>query len=133
MSQSKVLTDYNLFLVKDCGQMTIEGVRADMDIGQRKFDLERLFVPLKVIALPPDIGSSDPERDRKLLEWREKNKDTIPFGRVFSRCKRVALLALPGGGKTMLLKRLAVAYANPARRIGSDDELPDIKLMPVLI
>ena len=38
----------------------------------------------------------------------------------------VALLALPGGGKSLLLKRLAVAYADSARRKQSDDNLPDL-------
>jgi hypothetical protein len=68
------LRDYRAFLVKDCGQMTIEGVRADMDTAQRRFDLERLFVPLNVLPCPPEIPESDPEREKKLLKWREENK-----------------------------------------------------------
>ena len=48
-----------------------------------------------------------------------------PFGKVFQEHERLALLALPGGGKTLLLKRLAVAYIDPARRQRGDDELPD--------
>jgi hypothetical protein len=133
VDRSQVLADYRQFLLRDCGQMAIEGVRADMDIGQRKFDLERLFVPLKILPLPPDFSASDPERVRKLTEWQEKNKDHIRFGQVFAKCRHIALLALPGGGKTMLLKRLAAAYADPTRRGGSEDGLPDIDLMPVLI
>lgn len=54
--QETLLADYRSFLLRDCGQMTIEGVRADMDIGQRKFDIERLFVPLHVLACPPLAG-----------------------------------------------------------------------------
>jgi hypothetical protein len=52
---------------------------------------------------------------------------------VFARNQRLALLALPGGGKTLLLKRLAVAYADPTRRQASVDGLPDLDLTPVLI
>src|SRR5712664_228231 len=70
---ARVLEDYKAFLLRDCGQMTIEGVRADMDIAQRRFDLERLFVPLKALPLPPEISASDPEREQKLLKWQEKN------------------------------------------------------------
>lgn len=40
---------------------------------------------------------------------------------------------MPGGGKTLLLKRLAVAYAEPSRRNASNDDLPDFNLLPVLI
>ena len=130
---TKVLEDYRAFLVKDCGQMTIEGVRADMDTAQRRFDLERLFVPLKVLPTPPDLPANDPQREQKLLQWHEKNKEPVSFCQVFQTHKRLALLALPGGGKTLLLKRLAVAYAAPARRVESDDLLPDLDLTPVLI
>jgi hypothetical protein len=128
-----VLDDYRSFLLRDCGQMTIEGVSADLDTGQRKFDLERLFVPLAVSACPPEFSPTDPDASAKLEKWRKDDKGAMPFGKVLASHKRLALLALPGGGKTLLLKRLAVAYAEPSRRTASTDELPDIKLMPVLI
>lgn len=128
-----VLDDYRSFLLRDCGQMTIEGVSADMDTGQRKFDLERLFVPLNVSACPPEFPATDPDGAAKLEKWQEQNQGSMPFGKVLSKHKRLALLALPGGGKTLLLKRLAVAYAVPSRRTASTDELPDLKLLPVLI
>jgi len=128
-----LLRDYCAFLVKDSGQMTIEGVRADMDTAQRRFDLERLFVPISVLPTPPDISPDDPEREKKLLKWQEENKEPRPFGEVFATNKRLALLALPGGGKTLLLKRLAVAYADPPRRRASIDGLPDLDITPVLI
>lgn len=128
-----VLEDYRAFLLRDCGQMTIEGVSADMDTGQRKFDLERLFVPLNVSACPPDFSPTDPDSETKLKKWQKKNAESLAFGKVIAKHKRLALLALPGGGKTLLLKRLAVAYAEPSRRTASTDELPDLKLLPVLI
>lgn len=128
-----VLADYRSFLLRDCGKMTIEGVSADMDTGQRKFDLERLFVPLNVLACPPEFLPTDPEGAAKLEKWQKDNNGSMPFGKVLAKHKRLALLALPGGGKTLLLKRLAVAYAEPARRTASSDELPVLKLLPVLI
>jgi SIR2-like domain len=131
-ANSRVIDSYKAFLIRDCGQMTIEGVSADMETGQRKFDLERLFVPLKVTLCPPNISASDPERGRKLAEW---NFDKKPreFGALLAKEKRIALLALPGGGKSLLLKRLAVAYSSTARRIASEDELPSLELLPILI
>lgn len=126
------LESYAAFLLRDCGQMTIEGVRADMDTAQRKFDLERLFVPLDVTPIPPEIPDSDPQKDQKLQTWTENNKETS-FGEAFTKTKRMALLALPGGGKTLLLKRLAVAYMDKKRRKTSTDELPDLSLYPIMI
>lgn len=128
-----VLEDYRSFLLRDCGQMTIEGVSADMDTGQRKFDLERLFVPLDVSACPPEFLPTDPEAEEKLKRWKMENSGSTHFGKLLAKHKRLALLALPGGGKTLLLKRLAVAYADPARRTASTDKLPDLTLLPVLI
>jgi hypothetical protein len=128
-----VLRTYREFLLRDCGQMTIEGVRADMETAQRKFDLERLFVPLSVEAVPPEIPESDPERAEKIERWRKEHPEPVPFGEAFKKRKSLALLALPGGGKTLLLKRLAVAYADKNRMSLSDDELPDLDLLPVLI
>lgn len=128
-----VLEAYRSFLLRDCGQMTIEGVSADLDTGQRKFDLERLFVPLNVSACPPEYAPTDPEAAVKLERWLKENSEAITFGKALATNKRLVLLALPGGGKTLLLKRLAVAYADPSRRNASTDELPDLDLLPVLI
>jgi hypothetical protein len=128
-----LLQRYRSFLVKDCGQMTIEGVRADMEIGQRRFDLERLFVPLKVVPTPPEISKTDPLAEQKLRKWEKKNITPVPFGKVFAKKKHLALLALPGGGKTLLLKRLAVAYADTQRLQSTEDSLPHLPLTPILI
>ena len=130
---TNLVQQYRTFLVKDCGQMTIEGVRADMEIGQRRFDLERLFVPLKVVPCRPEISTTDPLAEEKLRKWEEKNSKPVPFGKVFSKAKHLALLALPGGGKTLLLKRLAVAYADTQRLQSTEDALPDLRLTPILI
>ena len=132
-NHARILRDYQAFLIKDCGQMTIEGVRADMDTAQRRFDLERLFVPLRVLPCPPEIPGNDPQRDEKQRKWHEANKEPKPFGQIFEQHPRLALLALPGGGKTLLLKRLTVAYADPQRRRASSDALPEFDLLPVLI
>lgn len=132
-ADNDAIRDYLDFLLRDCGQMTIEGVRADIDTAQRRFDLERLFVPLKIDPVPPEIPDSDPRREEKLQAWREENPPGQDFGPAFERHRRLALLALPGGGKTLLLKRLAVAYADPSRRSSSTDALPSYDLMPLLI
>ncbi|OWK28609.1 SIR2 family protein [Sphingomonas mucosissima] len=125
--------NYRRFLVADCGKMTIEGVRADSDTAKQKFDIERLFVPLHVDPIPPDFPATEKDREKKIKDWERKNPRSLPFGDALSKHSRIALLALPGGGKTLLLKRLAVAYAEPARRSATDDNLPDHDLIPVLI
>lgn len=132
-AHAQLIQDYRAFLIKDCGQMTIEGLRADLNTAQRRFDLERLFVPLRVLVIPPQRSESDPKDEQSLVEEHLQNLATWPFGEAFAEHPRLALLALPGGGKTVLLKRLAVAYADPARRGICADGLPDLDLLPVLI
>ena len=128
-----VIANYRQFLLKDCGDMTIEGIPASMDTTNRRFDLERLFVPLELNYCEPDILPHDPERAKKIRAWQKKSDKTQSFAKVFAKNKRLALLALPGGGKTLLLKRLAVAYADPARRVACDDALPELALLPLMI
>ena len=136
---AKVLRDYAAFLAKDCGQMTIEGVSADMNTAQGRFKLERLFVPLKVLRTiqVPDLGILEVEPSQRLgqstLEFTEPIGGELPFGKMLEKHRRLALLALPGGGKSLLLKRLAVAYSDDTRRGMVEDELPPLDLYPVLI
>lgn len=130
---ARVIEAYRSFLLRDCGEMTIEGMRADMDTAQRKFDLEKLFVPLEVLQFPPNIPLTDSNREAKLEQWRVKHAAPVAFASAFEKTTKIALLALPGGGKTLLLKRLAVAYANPIRRQSSSDKLPDVDLLPIMI
>jgi hypothetical protein len=63
-------------------------------------------------------------------DWVSRRK---PIGQILSRTSRVALLASPGGGKTTLLKRLAVAYAFPNRRKAGADSLPDRNWFPLFV
>lgn len=127
-----LLGKYRDFILRDCGQMTIEGVRADMDTAQRKFDIERLFVPLEVEPCLPDSLVTDQVDEEQMAKWRKENP-AIPFGQCLQLNNKIAILALPGAGKSLLLKRLAVAYADPSRRKSSNDMLPDEEMLPVLI
>lgn len=129
----EVIQSYRKQIIVDCGKMTIEGVRADADTAKQKFDLERLFVPLSVAEIPPEFAPNDPDKEAKLKDWQEKHGSPLTFGEALRQNDRLALLALPGGGKTILLKRLAVAYADPARQSSASDDLPDDDLLPILI
>ncbi|MET7242917.1 SIR2 family protein [Methylobacterium sp. EM32] len=133
VQSNQVIDAYRNFLMRDCGQMAIEGMPGDMDAGQRKFDIEKLFVPLEMIGINPANTERDTDGDIFAQEWRNTYQDPIDFATVFEREQRIALLALPGGGKTLLLKRLAVAYANPSRRASSSDKLPALALIPIMI
>ncbi len=105
------LAAYARYLAEECGFILLDGMPADSDVGSRRLQLENLFVPLYL-----DVGPQEKRR---------------PVGAVLSDYSRLALLAPPGGGKSTLLKRLAIAYADPARLGRVADELPPRDWLPL--
>lgn len=81
---------------------------------------------------------SKDERDY-LIAKLEATKNELPDKNVLVPTKHIGfrrvVLAGPGGGKTTLLKRIALAYTFPGRREDSEinDNLPDRELLPVWI
>lgn len=53
-------------------------------------------------------------------------------GDVLAISPRLAILAPPGGGKSTLLRRLAIAYAFPSRFHSVSDRLPERTLVPIV-
>jgi hypothetical protein len=106
------LKAYKHYLAEECGYIQLDGLPADSDVGSRRLQLESLFVPLN-------------------LDINEELKRQ-PIGAVLATHPRLALLAAPGGGKSTLLKRLAVAYSDPTRRGRIGDDLPQRDWIPLL-
>jgi len=102
---------YGRYLTEECGFIHLDGMPADGDVGSRRLQLENLFVPLHL-----DLG----EQQKRLA-----------VGAVLNDHPRLALLASPGGGKSTLLKRLAVAYADPAQLGKVADDLPARDWLPL--
>ena len=105
------LTAYAKYLTDECGVIMLDGLPADGEIGVRRLRLENLFVPLHLTLA--------------------KNRESV--GKVFAEHPRLAILASPGGGKSTLLKRLAVAYVDRTRRAATDDNLPDRDWFPIFV
>lgn len=131
---------YLEYLQAECGEIRLDGLPADESVGSRRLPLETLFVPLHVVPCrfeaqdstmePPD----DVHAFFSMVRFRDPKKDQRrTFGAMLAETSRVALLAPPGGGKSTLLKRLAMAYAVPDRRRKLDDQLPDRRWFPVLL
>lgn len=102
--EQQALKAYERYLIEECGYIQLDGLPADTEVGSRRLQLEALFVPLHL-----DV---------------EEGAERQQVGAVLGEHPRLALLAPPGGGKSTLLKRLAIAYADPARRERAADDLP---------
>lgn len=122
---------YFKYLADECGEITLEGLPADQEVGSRRLKLENIFVPLYLeeISEYPRAPSLSPGEQYRKPDHKKRH----PVGKILSECSRLAILAGPGGGKTTLLKRLAIAYAFPDRRRLIDDNLPDRPWLPLFI
>lgn len=121
---------YFKYIANECGEIQLEGLPADQEVGARKLNLENIFVPLHLVPFAEDKrGVSLSEIDD--IEPEPGKRDTV--GSVFSKFSHLAILAAPGGGKSTLLKRIAVSYAFPERRKLVSDDLPDRTYLPIFI
>ena len=123
---------YLRYLAAECGEIELEGLPADHDIGIRRLRLESLFIPLHLEPAPPGPAEETAEPGAR-TSATQKPEERVPVGKVLADRAHLAILALPGGGKTTLLKRLAVAYAFPDRRSEIGDLLPQRHWFPLFI
>ena len=107
------------YLARELGYIQFDGIPTDRDSGSVKVRLENVFVPLQFLLVS--------EQNDK------ENSTAVDINRVLTASSRAAILARPGGGKSTLIRRIALAYAFPNRRITVDDGLPEIDLFPVYL
>ncbi|MFF5250133.1 NACHT domain-containing protein [Streptosporangium sp. NPDC000095] len=112
---------YFQHLLAEYGEITLEGMPADHEVGSQQFKLEDLYVGLQLI----DTQEEGLERRNHPLERS--------IGHVLSSHRCIAILGPPGAGKTTTLKRLAIAYADPRRKENIDDGLPNEKWFPLVL
>ncbi len=145
-SVEEALAAYSVYLAHECGFIELDGLPADGEVGAQRPRLENLFVPLHLDLerdlerdidrdIGPDVEPATGPRSESTVELSGKEKrralERQPVGAALDHHPRLALLAPPGGGKSTLLKRLAIAYADPGRLREVADELPDRDWLPL--
>lgn len=115
---------YFKYLENELGEIQFEGLPTDKEAGSVKVKLENIFVPLHL--------SQNQQRGKKdEFDIDEKTREGI--GEILKKNSRLAVLAKPGGGKSTLIKRIAIAYAFPERRKQINDKLPDKNWFPIFL
>ncbi len=112
------LAAYRQYLANECGFIQLDGLPADSDVGSRRLRLENLFVPLHLAF------TVRTEAEARTFEHE-------PVGSALAEHPRLAILAAPGGGKSTLIKSLAVSYADPSGRDQITIDLPQMDWLPL--
>ncbi|MGC4891204.1 NACHT domain-containing protein [Micromonospora sp. DT227] len=139
-NRATVKRRYLSFLKQEFGGITLEGLPVDQTMGSGQFKLEALYVPLQLVETGIVRGNGrvsqttqgDPAVESS-LEEEEQAPSHYKLGEVLETHQHLAILGLPGSGKTTALKRIAVAYADKSRLGESADGLPKASWFPVVI
>jgi NACHT domain/Restriction endonuclease len=115
---------YFMYLENELGEIQFEGLPTDKEAGSVKVKLENIFVPLH-------LSQNQQRRKKDEFDIDEKTRESI--GEILKKKSKLAILAKPGGGKSTLIKRIAIAYAFPERRKQINDELPDKNWFPIFL
>lgn len=111
---------YFKYLENELGEIQFEGMPTDKEAGAVKVNLESIFVPLRFNYQTKGNNG-------------KPHTTTTTIKGVLTNTPRAAVLAKPGGGKSTLIRRMALAYAYPERRKKVDDGLPDNDWFPIYI
>ncbi|MEU6803828.1 restriction endonuclease [Streptomyces neyagawaensis] len=121
---------YNDHISREYGSFTLEGFPVDQYSGTKSIGLEELYIPQsleEIIDNEPVV--TDPEAD----EPSHTPQKRLPLSSVLTENRAIAILGLPGSGKTTLIKRLATSYAAPNRRTMVTDSLPESDWIPLVL
>lgn len=113
---------YFSYLENELGEIQFEGLPTDKEAGSVKVKLENIFVPLHLSQSQKQL------RDESMAGDKRES-----IGEILKTKSKLAILAKPGGGKSTLIKRIAIAYAFPERREQIKDELPNINWFPIFL
>ncbi|MBD1365789.1 NACHT domain-containing protein [Mucilaginibacter sp. ZT4R22] len=120
-SMEETKQKYYKYLENECGEIQFEGLPTDKEAGSVKVKLESIFVPIQLAQIKDITGNAT------------ESENQLSIGSILSNNQKVAILAKPGGGKSTLIKRIAIAYAFPERRPYIDDDLPNYNWFPIFI
>lgn len=118
---------YFTYLSNELGEIQFEGLPTSKDTGSVKVNLESIYIPL----LFNYENSVDP--NLKKSKKSDMQRTSVSIQEVLTQSSRVAILAKPGGGKSTLIRRIALAYAYPERLKKVNDGLPEEDWFPVYI
>lgn len=92
-AEARARERYRQWLSEECGFIHFDGLPADQDLSAVRLRLETLFVPAHATVMPPDD-----DYDGNAYLPLTAGRSTI--GELLQQQPRLAILAMPGGGKS---------------------------------
>lgn len=123
-----ILELYYRHIGYECSEFQLNGLPLGMNVGQKRINLEELFISLNFKEFR--VVNNESQSSIIHQEYKTHFKsldDIIPSNGNF----KIAILSGPGGGKTTLLKWIASVYAFPKKYSIKNRHLPDRVLFPI--
>jgi hypothetical protein len=117
------LERYFKYLDNELGEIQFEGLPTDKEAGSVKVKLENIFIPLH-------FSQNQQQNNEGKFDTNTSREE---IGEILKKGSKIAILAKPGGGKSTLIKRIAIAYAFPERKKQINDNLPDKNWLPIFL
>ncbi len=132
--QKQALKDYLDWARQKWGSLSLPLIRKRSGDMVRDASLKQVFVPLKMrdVAAEEEARrkSSSLKSKQRIPDEQEKQVPPIDLGGLVNRYDRFIIVGVPGCGKTTLLHRLALAFAEG--RAGDDLDWKGQPLLPIL-
>lgn len=126
-NEEDVLSLYKEYIQFECGEIQLNGLPVDMSIGQSRFPLEKLFVPLRFEIYRERRSDDIFNRPSSIMTHNTERT----LADILNRPFHISLLADPGGGKTTLMKWLAAGCFSDNKDTSFD--LSTMDLFPLWI
>ncbi|HTX84183.1 MAG TPA: restriction endonuclease [Streptosporangiaceae bacterium] len=132
-TESDAEVRYLEYVVKEYGSITLEGLAVDQYTGASVLKLEEIYVPLYLEVPRPEAASENAIATARDPEEEVSENVRLNLVKALPDSAKIAVLASPGAGKSTMVRRIAVAFADPARRSEVADSLPSRSWLPLVI
>ncbi|MGW0808341.1 NACHT domain-containing protein [Nonomuraea sp. NPDC002799] len=132
-ADSEVLNAYRRYVLQECGSIALEGMPIDNYVSTASHDIEDFYIDITLEGMAPQAEDRSHSSNASPGRPYEEARIVKRLGEVLSSEVKITVLAPPGSGKSTLIKRLAVAYADPDRRSKIDDNLPGRPFLPLVL
>jgi hypothetical protein len=133
VAEAEAENKYLEYVINEFGSLSLEGLPVDQYASASAYRLEEVYVPLYLEPSRHQFGLSPTTASSPSPTSRKRETTRLALAQILPDRGKIAILAVPGSGKSTLVRRLAVAFADPGRREQVSDSLPDKPWLPLVL